>query len=610
MKINFSFLELILFSLFLISSPSDSTGNPLNNNDIQFLSPVPESEYNNCKTNIIITFKENIENNGLSNRNLRITGSSSGEHSYEIINTGNNKTFLLKPHNDFWKGESVEVNVLKGIMSIRGYQIDPFSFKFKISNIVKANSDRSSILNTYQSLAGYNTSYNISISNPPFVSDSLPPDFPQIKIIRKYGTSPGYVFIANIRFDTIPYSPYLLILDNLGYPVKYKKMDYPCADFKAQKNNMFTYYDFFKQKFYLIDTTFAVLDSFYCGNGYTTDVHEILLNTDNKHAYLLSYDPQSVDMSKIVSGGDTSAVVIGLVIQEIDENKNVIFQWRSWDNFQITDAHHENMQSKMIDCVHGNAIDLDYDGNILLSSRHLDEITKINRQTGQIIWRFGGKNNQFNFTNDPDKFYYQHSIRKTSNGNYILFDNGNFHNPPYSRAVEYQIDEVKKTARLVWQFRNSPDEFSFAMGNVKRLPNGNTTIGWGTGTPAFSEVRPNGFKVFELELPYGEVSYRAYRNSWDGMPQVPVPAKFALYQNYPNPFNPMTTIKYDLTERDFVTLKLYDVVGREVKVLISEEQEAGTYLLDFYAGNLASGIYFYKLQTDHFSAANKMVLVK
>ena len=79
--------------------------------------------------------------------------------------------------------------------------------------------------------------------------------------------------------------------------------------------------------------------------------------------------------------------VVGLIIEEQDENKNVVFQWRSWDHFKITDATYDiDLTDSVVDYVHGNAIEVDDDGNLLISSRHMDEVTKIDRQTGEIIW--------------------------------------------------------------------------------------------------------------------------------------------------------------------------------------------------------------------------------
>jgi len=85
---------------------------------------------------------------------------------------------------------------------------------------------------------------------------------------------------------------------------------------------------------------------------------------------------------------------------------------------------------------------------------------------------------------------------------------------------------------------------------------------------------------------------------------------YYLLQNYPNPFNPATSISFELPGKDFVTLKVYDVLGNEVMELVNERQEAGLHTVQFDAKNLPSGTYFYKLQTDKFSDVKKMILIK
>jgi hypothetical protein len=85
---------------------------------------------------------------------------------------------------------------------------------------------------------------------------------------------------------------------------------------------------------------------------------------------------------------------------------------------------------------------------------------------------------------------------------------------------------------------------------------------------------------------------------------------YYLLQNYPNPFNPATSISFELPAKDFVTLKVYDVLGNEVMELVNERKEAGLHTVQFYAKNLPSGTYFYKLQTDKFSDVKKMILIK
>jgi hypothetical protein len=92
------------------------------------------------------------------------------------------------------------------------------------------------------------------------------------------------------------------------------------------------------------------------------------------------------------------------------------------------------------------------------------------------------------------------------------------------------------------------------------------------------------------------------------------PISFVLYQNYPNPFNPVTSIQYAIGSRQFVLLKVYDVLGNEIATLVNEEKPAGNYEVEFSRGlihqTLRSGIYFYELRTDGFVETKKMVLIK
>ena len=85
---------------------------------------------------------------------------------------------------------------------------------------------------------------------------------------------------------------------------------------------------------------------------------------------------------------------------------------------------------------------------------------------------------------------------------------------------------------------------------------------------------------------------------------------FVLYQNYPNPFNPITTIRYQIPEVSFVTLKVYDVIGNEIATLVANEKLAGEYSVDFNASSFPSGMYIYKLQAGSIYISKKMILLK
>jgi len=311
-----------------------------------------------------------------------------------------------------------------------------------------------------------------------------------------------------------------MILDNTGQPVYYLQTPASVIDFKRQPNGWLTYFDSNVNYYIALDNSYNVVNTYQAGNGYNIDFHELQL-IPNGDALFMIYDPEPVDMSSVVTFGSPTATVVGLVVQELDTSKNVVFEWRSWDHFLITDSY-AYLGDPQVDYVHGNAIELDQDGNLMISSRHLSEVTKIDRRTGDIIWRLGGRNNQFTpVPTDTQWFAYQHDIRRLPNGNITLWDNRNFLPPlpPFSRAREYQLDEVNKTVTQVWEYRNTPDAFSAFMGSAQRLPNGNTLLGWGgVSTPAVIEVKPDNSKAFELSLEPSWFSYRAFRFPWQGFP--------------------------------------------------------------------------------------------
>jgi photosystem II stability/assembly factor-like uncharacterized protein len=94
------------------------------------------------------------------------------------------------------------------------------------------------------------------------------------------------------------------------------------------------------------------------------------------------------------------------------------------------------------------------------------------------------------------------------------------------------------------------------------------------------------------------------------MPAVPAPSEYLLLQNYPNPFNPSTRITYNIPQTEFVTLTVYDILGRKVGTLVNEIKEKGEYTVNFNAENLSSGTYIYRLKTGNFSSAKKLIIAR
>jgi len=597
---------------------------------ITYVSPLPGSVNVSQQTTIIIRTKGLPDPSSLPRTSdFAVQGSRSGAHAGRVILSDDGHTLIFAPFAAFSPAEEVSVAFRSDARTAGGEAIGPLNFRFTVSDL--SSLDARALLDKFSnSEIPVGSSSSRSQSAPAVqlsktANDSLPPGFPVPVVVSNDNPSQRDIFLATFRVSSragiVLVSPsneqYLTILGNQGSPVFYQNMPGVSTDFKLQSNGYMTYYDGAVRAYYELDSTYAKIDSFACGNGYQTDNHELLI-LPNGHILLLGLDPRLVDMSQVVPGGSTGATVIGSVVQELDKDKNVVFEWRSFDHIQITDATHENLTASTIDYVHSNSIDVDTDGNLLLSSRHTDEITKIDRSTGDIIWRWGGKNNQFKFVNDPIGFSHQHSVRRSPTGTLILFDDGNFHTPQFSRAVEYSMDEETKTVTQVWQFRHSPDMYAFAMGSVQRLPNGNTLIGWGMGLEAaVTEVRPDGGVALELRLPDSVVSYRALSFPWQPQRVLTevsstgyLPSTIDLAQNYPNPFNPSTVIQFRVPQQEHVHLAVYDAVGREIGTLVDESVAAGTHSIRFDASRYASGVYFYRLTTPEKSVTKIMTLIK
>ncbi len=530
---SFSIYALIIVLIFLM--PYKVIAQELIS--FQYISPVQGSKLNSRETNIIFSCSENIDGFSLNKKLINVTGSLSGIHDGELIMSNDNKTIIFKPFTPFAAGEEVTVSLMRGLKTFSNKYLEEKIYSFTITPLHEPIK-----LDPIERLGLGITAEDFKSSKFKFNKmqlDTVPPDFPTITAGTVNNPSEGKIFLTNFALGPNDTSGFFItIADNNGNVVKYNRIEpYPAFDFKVQPNGLLSYADveaffggFGNCQFKVLDTSLAVVDSFQCGNGYLAELHDFQI-LPNGHALIFAYDPQPVDMSLIVSGGDPNAIVIGGIIQELDENKNVVFQWRSWDFIDITESY-ADLTASTIDYVHLNAIEADNDGNILFIGRSLSNVIKISRATGEVMWRLGGSENDFTFINEhpqnaPDYISGPHDIRRIDNGNITLFDNGAAHNPPYSRGVEYELDEQGMTATLVWEYQHDPDIFSFAMGSMQRLPNGNSLIGWGsasaTGEPILTEIHPDKTVALELFYPPEVTSYRSFKFPWaSGLPAATV----------------------------------------------------------------------------------------
>ncbi|MBS0010973.1 MAG: aryl-sulfate sulfotransferase [Bacteroidales bacterium] len=342
--------------------------------------------------------------------------------------------------------------------------------------------------------------------------------FPDIKIIESNGPSPGYFFLAAKGLSAPNAKYYIAIVDNYGTPVFFRLMPKVSLSMRLLKDGTIPYVHGVPRKLYIMDEMLNVIDTI-STVGAKMDGHDYDIDdTRDYHRYLFAKYNRTVDMSQLLEDGNTAAEINEFFIQELDESNNVLNTWYTEDLFSILDGNEESpfvdFTEASIDYCHLNSVAVYSDTSFVVSSRHMDEITNIDKRTGEIIWRLGGKNNDFTFIDDPIGFSHQHCPRRLSNGNLILFDNGNLHNPEFSSTVEYELDEVNLTATLVNRVRRSPDAFAPRDGSTQRLDNDNTIITWGPVWPSVTEFHPDGSIAIELDMTDHSLSPRVEKYRW------------------------------------------------------------------------------------------------
>ncbi|MBN1340704.1 MAG: aryl-sulfate sulfotransferase [Bacteroidales bacterium] len=355
----------------------------------------------------------------------------------------------------------------------------------------------------------------------------IPEDFPEITTEIYGETAPGNVFLTvSADVDSVGY--YVFMLDNEGNIQKYKKLqdDYS-YDFKMQPNGLLSYAQFIEHHSYtgggdcihlILDQDMNVLDSVQLKNGYVAEAHDFQI-LPNGHVLMFGYYMTQMDLSDIVEGGYPDAKVSGGIIQELDDAGEVVFQWRTWDHYTPEEYDWNRADQQTVSAFHLNTINLDIDGNIIFASPSFTK--KLNRSNGEIMWHLGGSENEFSFigvdSTDGVGYVTGHAIYRLENGNFLVYDNAGRTGPNKNSEVhEFMIDEVNKTAELVWTYAYPIDIGAWHRGNAYRLPNGNTIIGWGGASgdaiPTCTEIDMDGNILFEVYFNNPEVeSYRAFR---------------------------------------------------------------------------------------------------
>jgi hypothetical protein len=365
--------------------------------------------------------------------------------------------------------------------------------------------------------------------------------------------APGGLFLASRGAPGSKGPFYLQVMNNDGTPQASKKAgyiapgdDYFAQDFKvlpdghllsAQSTGWFGYTDGGTAIDQVLDEDLNLVESIQMGNGYQAAGQDFEL-LPNGHALVMGYYTTLADLRSILPGAFPRAEVSGTVVQELDVNRNVVWQWRSWDHFSWSEfaGWGPGPYGSLIPGWQVNAVRQDpIDGNLLLATS--GEAMKISRQTGDVLWRLGGVFNQFSFvgvsTQEALRQLAGNDFHRLTNGNYILLNNAAAGGSRSAQVHEYQLDEVHKVATHVWQYIPTNNVAARTGGNVQRLPNGNTLIGWGTSStgqsPDCTEVAPDGRKVFELSFTNALTdSCRAFRFAFPPSAQVVQNTRYGL----------------------------------------------------------------------------------
>jgi hypothetical protein len=424
----------------------------------------------------------------------------------------------------------------------------------------------------------------------------LPANFPGITtyIYDANAIADGYVFLS-VSTDVEGVGYYVMILENDGNVVWYKELpdDYS-YDFRVLPNGYLHYAQLFHHHTYagggdvvhvILDENFNEVETIEAGNGYVAEAHDFQL-LPNGNVLLFGYYLNEVDMSQIVEGGHPGALVSGTTVQELDAQRNVIFQWRTWDYYTFEDffstlTDDPRAKDAVINTFHLNTLNQDSDGHIFVATPQPAArlprsgwVKNINLQTGEIMWTLGGDDNEFTFVGvtleEGMEAFTGHAFHRLENGNVMIYDNGK-RDIRSSQVHEYRLDEQNKIAEHVWTYVPDSMVYGTGRGNAQRLPNGNTMIGWGTvvGTlrPVATEVTPDGRKVWELYFNNPAVgSYRAFRFPYPPQSQAIEHTEYEL----------ATGNTYDFGDTG-VTIKVISGGGGYNEVTVTREPYAPVY---------------------------------
>lgn len=327
-----------------------------------------------------------------------------------------------------------------------------------------------------------------------------------------------------------------LILDDEGEVVWFRKLDtHGVTDFRVQRYDgrpVLTWWRGRSERgigdghFVILDDAYREIATVTAGNGRSGDIHEFLI-TPRDTALLLVYYKLPYDLSPL--GGPAEGEIWDNLVQEVDiATGEVLFEWSSLDHVapeesyaQLPDAE-RGEEADAYDYFHVNSAEVDDDGGIIISARNTHAVYKLDRETGEVLWRLGGKRSDYEL-GEGVRFRWQHDARRQPDGTLTLFDNVSAGEGAQgdSRAIVVRLDDETMQATLERSYVHPRGLLSTTQGNAQFLPNGHVFVGWGR-RPSFTEFDRDGRVLLDGRIVGPDVdSYRAYRFEWTGRPAEP-----------------------------------------------------------------------------------------
>lgn len=286
--------------------------------------------------------------------------------------------------------------------------------------------------------------------------------------------------------------------------------------------------------FQIINQNYKVIKRIFAKKEFTSDVHEFTITNQNTALFTAV---KQVPANLTLYGGPANGYFDNYSIQEVDlKTGKLVFFWDVLAHVDPADskipASSATSSNNIWDCFHVNSVEEGPDNTLLISMRNMWGIYSIDKKTGNVIWQLGGRKSDFAFGPNA-AFSWQHDARHRPGNRISMFDDAccaSSSCPPEgpARGLILQLDFKSMTANVNRTYYHNPTLYVPSQGNVQKLPNGNQFVGWGQ-EPYLSEFADAGNTeqdpslnfLYDMQFPNQNLSYRAFKNEWVGLPTYP-----------------------------------------------------------------------------------------